>query len=171
MFVDATDAELCEAAAQGNQEAFAELVGRYQGPVCAVTFAATGRADLSEDLAQETFLIAWKKLHAIEQPDKVGGWLTGIARNLARKSFRERPVASLDEAADVRDQTQGLEERAVEQQTHAQVWELLRGLSPRYREVMVLYYREQLSTPKLAAQLGISAVSYTHLTLPTIYSV
>lgn len=156
MFVDATDAELCEAAAQGNQEAFAELVGRYQGPVCAVTFAATGRADLSEDLAQETFLIAWKKLHAIEQPDKVGGWLTGIARNLARKSFRERPVASLDEAADVRDQTQGLEERAVEQQTHAQVWELLRGLSPRYREVMVLYYREQLSTPKLAAQLGIS---------------
>ncbi len=154
--MDATDAELCEAAGQGNQEAFAELVDRYQAVVCAVTFAATGRADLSEDLAQETFLIAWEKLHGIEQPDKVGGWLTGIARNLGRKSFRERPVVSLDEAADVRDQAQGLEERAVEQQMHAHVWELLRSLSPRYREVMVLYYREQLATPKLAAQLGIS---------------
>ncbi len=156
MFAEATDAELCTEAAQGNQEAFAELVGRYQGPVCAVTFAATGRADLSEDLAQETFLIAWKKLHAIEQPERVGGWLTGIARNLARKSFRQRPVVPLDEAAQVWDGDQGLEERAVEQQTNAEVWERLLRLAPRYREVMVLYYREQLATPKLAAQLGIS---------------
>ena len=156
VFVDATDAQLCKDAAQGNQEAFAELVGRYQGAVCAVTFAATGRADLSEDLAQETFLIAWKKLHGIEQPERVGGWSTGIARNLARKSFRERPVVPLEEAAGIRDDARGLEEKAVEQEMHAHLWELLRGLSPRYREVMVLYYREQLDTPTLAAQLGIS---------------
>lgn len=156
MFAAKTDAELCKASSAGQPEAFEELVRRYQGAVCAVTYAATGRRDLSEDLAQETFLIAWKKLSGIEAPDRVGGWLVGIARNLARKSHRTRSDLPLEDLEALGSEETGMEETVLEHESRAQVWALLQTLPLRYREVLVLYYREGQSASRVAEQLGIS---------------
>lgn|GEM_PF-1194673 len=156
MFTAKTDAELCHASAQGQHAAFEELVRRYQGAVCAVTYAATGRRDLSEDLAQDAFLIAWKKLRGIRTPERVGGWLAGIARNLARKSRRAVVDLPLEHADHVGDEAMDVENAAVEQESRQQVWTLLETLPARYREVLVLYYREGRSAQHVAEQLGLS---------------
>ena len=59
----------------------------------------TGDRALSEDIAQETFVAAWRSLSTLRDPTKLGEWLRGIARNLARKARRERaPVEELGDA-------------------------------------------------------------------------
>lgn len=158
MFEAKTDAQLCGLSSGGSAEAFTELVRRTQGAVCAVTYAATGRHDISEDLAQETYLVAWRKLRerTLDEPDKVAGWLVGIGRNLARKTFREQPSEPLERAEDLVDEQGTIEDAAAEQQRRDRVWELLSELPERYREVMVLYYREEQSTPRVGELLGIT---------------
>lgn len=153
-----TDAELCKASCQGREEAFVELVRRYQGAVCAVTYAISGEHALSEDLAQDTFLVAWKKLPGIAAPDRVGPWLTGIARNLSRRSRRRagpEPLAETSGSHPVEPDADP-EEAIVEQQDRARVWRLLGTLPERIREAMVLYYREEQSASRVAELLGIS---------------
>ena len=150
-----TDEELCSASAEGDEAAFAELVRRYQSCVCAITFAATGRRDLSEDLAQETFIIAWRKLAGIEDPSRVGPWLCGIARNLGRKSHRRRVDHPLEDA-DARDGSATPEDALAQRRARARLWERLESLPAGYREVLVMFYREERSAPRVAEHLGIS---------------
>src|SRR5512135_2731724 len=57
-----SDVELVEASRRGEHEAFGHLVARYQDVVCAVSFGATGDQGLSEDVAQDTFIAAWRQL-------------------------------------------------------------------------------------------------------------
>ncbi|HRC59307.1 MAG TPA: RNA polymerase sigma factor, partial [Kofleriaceae bacterium] len=94
--MERSDAELLEASRRGERAAFATLVERYQGVVCAVSYSRTGDRALSEDVAQDTFLAAWRQLHQVREVDRLRAWLCGIARNLSlkarRKRARETPV-------------------------------------------------------------------------------
>src|SRR6187549_2920500 len=81
-----TDAELVEASRRGEREAFGLLVTRYQDVVCAVSFSSTGNWALSEDVAQDTFIAAWRQLGQLRETARIRSWLCGIARNLARKA-------------------------------------------------------------------------------------
>src|SRR5580692_6714500 len=98
------DARLVALSLNGNRDAFGHLVARYQSPVCAFAYSACGNISQSEDLAQETFIIAWRKLADLKEPAKFKSWLYGIARNLLNNSFRRQtrnPLAAsepLDES-------------------------------------------------------------------------
>lgn len=65
---------------KGHTEGFDLLVGRYQSLVCAITYSATGDVEKSEELAQETFLLAWKNLGQLKDLAKFKAWLCTIAR-------------------------------------------------------------------------------------------
>ncbi|HTV61296.1 MAG TPA: sigma-70 family RNA polymerase sigma factor, partial [Verrucomicrobiae bacterium] len=84
------DAELVNASLAGNREAFGQIVARYQSLVCSLAYSATGSLSQSEDLAQETFLAAWKHLADLREPAKLRAWLCGIARNLVNNFLRAR---------------------------------------------------------------------------------
>src|SRR5262245_65536274 len=85
-----SDDDLISASRRGEREAFGELVERYQGVVCAVSYSRTGDVALSEDVAQDTFLAAWRQLDQLRETVRLRAWLCGIARNLARKARRKR---------------------------------------------------------------------------------
>lgn len=156
MFGSMSDAQLCAASGEGQAEAFVEVVRRYQNAVCAVTYATTQRRDLSEDLAQETFIVAWQKVAEIEQPDRLGAWLTGIARNLARRSNRRRQPEGLPAEEQLPTTDGDVEDAMIERQTRTDVQAYLDALPLPYREVMVLYYRQEQSAARVAASLGIT---------------
>jgi RNA polymerase sigma factor (sigma-70 family) len=84
------DAELVSASLTGNRDAFGQIVARYQSLVCSLAYSATGSLGQSEDLAQETFLTAWKQLADLREPEKLRAWLCGIARNLIHNSLRRQ---------------------------------------------------------------------------------
>ncbi len=151
-----SDAELLEASRRGERAAFGALVERYQSVVCAVSYSRTGNRALSEDVAQDTFLAAWRQLDQLREAGRLRAWLCGIARNLARKARlrteREAPIDTLStayEGANPFDQVAEVEAERV-------VRDALTRVPETYRDVLVLYYREHRSVRDVARLLGIS---------------
>lgn len=157
-----TDAELVAEALGGNRDAFGEIVDRYKSLVCSIAFSATGNLSQSEDIAQETFLSAWKSLRQLREPEKLRSWLCGIARNLVNNSLRRGRREPLCDTADValltdRPAPEPLpSERAISQEEQALLWRTLEQIPEIYREPLVLYYREGASVQRVAEALEIS---------------
>src|SRR5260221_10984845 len=82
------DSELVVATLSGNRDAFSQIVSRYQSLICSLAYSATGSLGQSEDLAQETFITAWKHLRHLRERHKLRSWLCGIARNRINNFLR-----------------------------------------------------------------------------------
>ena len=82
------DADLVAESLNGNQDAFRQIVERYQTLLCSLAYCATGSVGQSEDLAQETFVAAWKQLPELREPSKLRSWLCAILRFRVGKQFR-----------------------------------------------------------------------------------
>ena len=155
---EASDAALLRRSRDGEHAAFGTLVERHQGAVCAISFALTGDRALSEDVAQDAFLAAWRGLDELREPGRFRAWVCGIARNLGLNAVRskmrrrERADAKLPEPADACDLDEALDAR----ESAELVWSSLEKIPPRYREALVLYYREGQSAQEVAEALGIS---------------
>ena len=156
------DAELvCETLA-GNREAFERIVSRYQSLVCSLAYSATGNLGESEDLAQETFITAWKHLGHLRERHKLRSWLCGIARNrinsFLRREGREplREAESLETAAESHSAEPAPAEQAISREEEAILWRSLEKIPATYREPLILFYREQQSAARVAEALEIS---------------
>jgi hypothetical protein len=68
---ESSDSELVTQTLAGNRDAFGWIVARYQSLLCSLAYSATGSLSQSEELAQETFLTAWKQLADLRQPEKL----------------------------------------------------------------------------------------------------
>jgi RNA polymerase sigma factor (sigma-70 family) len=152
----ASDAQLVAASLRGSREAFGTLVERHQQTVCAVAYARTGSLAVSEDVAQEAFLSAWKNLPRLKAPDRFRAWLCGTARHLAaRVQRREKNSAPLEEnipdphSADPIETAIGREEEAL-------LWAALEGLPETQREPLILFYRSGRSVREIAEALDLS---------------
>ncbi len=154
--------ELLKASLAGDKEAFGLVVQKYQALVCALTYSATGDIGRSEELAQETFIRAWRRLRQLESPTKLRAWLCTIARNLAysagRKISRDvsHAAGSLEGAATLPASTPGPDEVASERERQEMVWRAVGGIDPKYREPLVLFYRRGQSVSEVAADLELS---------------
>jgi RNA polymerase sigma-70 factor (ECF subfamily) len=98
-----SDTELAARALREDQEAFAELVRRYQSPLRAwLRRLAGGDEARADDLAQETFLRAYRRLGSFRGEGKFSAWLFAIAYNEFRNEIRrERGFVQLsDEVAE-----------------------------------------------------------------------
>lgn len=82
-----TESELLQASLAGSTEAFGSIIERYQSLICGITYSATGNLSKSEELAQETFMRAWKGLAGLKEAGKFRGWLCTIARNVVIWDF------------------------------------------------------------------------------------
>ncbi len=155
-----TDRRLVELHLDGDRTAFRQIVERHQAMVCALGLSACGDVARSEDIAQEVFVAAWKQLPALREPEKLRGWLAGIARNLINNSFRRQqrtPTARAEPlSAETLADADSPREHAISSEEAALMWSTLEGIPENYREPMVLFYREQRSTAAVAAALEIS---------------
>jgi RNA polymerase sigma factor (sigma-70 family) len=150
----ATDAELIDASRRGERLAFGTLVERYATMVTAVSYAGVRDRALGEDIAQDTFVAAWRELDRLRDSAAVKPWLCGIARNLARKARRRRGREVADAEAD------GVVERTPfdvlhDEQAERLVAAALARVPEAYREVLVMFYYEQRSAKDVGEALGI----------------
>lgn len=156
------DAELVSASLEGDSEAYGRIVTRYQSLVCSLAYSATGSVTQSEDLAQETFLEAWKNLASLREPQKLRSWLCGIARNRIHQavrverrepSHRAEPLENLAQAPC----PEALPpDRIISQEEVELLWRTLEQLPETYRLPLVLFYREHQSVEMVARNLDLS---------------
>ncbi len=153
------DTHLVRSTLDGDCRSFEEIVRRYQTLVCSVAYSGTGNLALSEDVAQETFLTAWRTLGQLREPKSLRAWLCGIARRLAANTrrARARAVTMVSSAADppCTDSTDPAQ-RMIGEEDRALMWETLGQLPANYREPLILFYREERSVRRVAEDLGLS---------------
>ncbi len=153
---------LVEQSRGGDREAFARLVRKYQGMVSAVTLNVTGDHAQSEDLAQETFLTAWRKLPELREPEKLASWFYGIAKRVAlhwREKQRNNPLrgaAELDAEEIVDRKFQAEQRQRKREQSLELVWSTVKELPETFREPLLLYYRYSRSVADIAESMALS---------------
>ena len=157
-----SDAELVAAARAGDARAFGALVARHQQAACAVACAASGDPASAEDLAQEAFVVAWRRLGALSEPDRFGPWLCGIVRNVARAARRHQrrhapaATAAPERLGQIPAEAPTPLEEAAAREALGRAWAALGRLPRRHRESLVLYCRLGESHAQVAAALGVS---------------
>lgn len=140
---------------EGDSEAFGVLVRRYLAPVQAVARAYTGSYTDAEDVAQEAFLKAYRRLDTLREPRRFGAWLTTIARHTAHSltGKRRREAEAMAAAPPEPPAAQpDLEARELAERVHRQVMRL----DDEAREILLLRYYSGSSVREIAALLGIS---------------
>ena len=85
-----TDAELVNAVLDGEKQAFAVLVKRYERPVRAVALDVVGDYHSAADVSQEAFIKAYQQLAGLRKPEAFGAWLMKIAYRCALGSARQK---------------------------------------------------------------------------------
>jgi RNA polymerase sigma-70 factor, ECF subfamily len=145
-----TDAALVAAALRGDRAAFARLYERYARVVHGAVIARVPAQD-ADDLTQDVFVVALRRLWMLKQGESVGGWLLAIAR--ARAADYWRQAAPRGELSDT-DAAQP--EQAAPAADATRVLAALRGLPDAYREVLAMRLIEGLNGPEIAERSGLT---------------
>ncbi|MCG8700455.1 MAG: sigma-70 family RNA polymerase sigma factor, partial [Bacteroidales bacterium] len=149
----------------GSSKSFALIVERYQALVCAITFASTSNWEKSEELAQETFLLAWKNLRQLRDLSKFKPWLCQIARNVIqnwRRTIQRDVIVQASELEKTAIQSKIEESPAdhlIQEEEEAVVRQAMEAIPEKYRLPLILFYREDKSNREVAHIIGLSEVA------------
>jgi RNA polymerase sigma-70 factor (ECF subfamily) len=144
---------------QGDQQAFAQLVARYQRQVYNLAYRMLKNAEDAEDAAQEAFLRAYRALPSFELGRKFSSWLLSIASNLCIDLLRRRRYAWLsleDVSFRLASSVEEPDGAMLRQEQADQVQSFLGCLPEKYRLVVILRYWHDLSYKEIAETTGLS---------------
>ncbi|HEY1661242.1 MAG TPA: RNA polymerase sigma factor [Verrucomicrobiae bacterium] len=157
-----SDAELVSRTLAGDRDAFNHIVSRYQILICSLAYSRIGHLGQSEDVAQETFITAWKHLRLLREPEKLRAWLCGILRNRTKKCLHREGREPLHDAEplEVAEESPATEalpsEQTIGREEEAILWRALEKIPELYREPLILFYREHQSIEHVAVELDLS---------------
>lgn len=144
------EAVLVTAALEGDRDGFGQLYARFAPLVHGILLARVPRAEV-DDLVQDIFLHAFRKLHTLRDRAAFGPWVAMIARNRA-VDFHRRSRDTVEITDEVRGSDTS-DSRANE------ILELIRNLPDAYRETLVLRLVEGMTGPEIAARTGLTPAS------------
>ncbi len=159
------DVELIQSVLLGDEDAFSILVKKYQKSVHALAWRKIGDFHIAEEITQDTFLLAYKKLASLKNPNQFAGWLYVIADRLCKAWFRKKKLfmqsleatgeETLEKTAYADYVCEQREDAAVEHRRQI-VQKLLEKLPESERTVMVLHYLGEMSCEAISKFLGVS---------------
>lgn len=173
-----TDQDLVAAVLEGSEPAFRELVVRFERPVFSLIARMVGDRALAEDLAQETFLKAYRALASYDAGRKFSSWLFKIAHNATIDHLRRRDLDTVPLEASPDDEdgsdlarvladpaSRGPDVAAGRGELAAALEEAVAELRPEYREIVLLRFAEGMAYQEIAeiADLPLGTVkTYIH---------
>jgi RNA polymerase sigma-70 factor (ECF subfamily) len=147
---ESADAPLVEAVMRGDHDAFGRLYDLY-GPMVHGILLARVPYDEVDDLVQDVFLLAFKRIHTLREAGAFGGWLAMITRNRAVDFHRrKRETEELPE---------NLARPLSVDPEAAEALRLIRTLPDAYRETLVLRLVEGMTGPEIAERTGLTPAS------------
>lgn len=156
-----SDEQLVESILKGNQQQYRELILRYQSRVLAVALKVTNNRKDAEDISQEVFLQLYRSLGNFNGDSSFSTWIYRITMNKAidykRKQERqleqepEDLIASLPETNSL-----SPEEALLKNLDKELIHSYLIELPPAYRDVLKLYYFDELSYSEISMKLNVA---------------
>ena len=151
-----TDEQLMRSVAEGNLDAFNEIVQRYQQMAWKTAYRFIGNSMEAEDVAQETFLKILEAAPRYRPTATFRTYFYRILTHLCIDRTRKRQLISMDNIPDVPDPSLGPTERLVEKERRAQVRDALDALPPNQKAAMLLRHYEGLSYAEIAQIFGVT---------------
>ena len=164
------DVQLIRNILSGDDAAFGILVEKYQKSVHALAWRKIQDFHYAEEIMQDTFLRAYKKLPTLKNPDQFSGWLHVIADRLCldwmrsqksvMQSLEDTPVEEIEESS----YTYHVSEQRMTERTeryHELVKKLLGKLPENERAVVTRYYLDEMSTKEIGKFMGVSVNTIT----------
>lgn len=152
----ATSVETRESASASpgiDRAGFAALVEEHQDRLRNFLFRYTHNRQDAEDLAQDTFVKAYRNLHRYDSKYRFATWLYTIARRTAYNYFRDRkPTEPLE--FDLAATSTAPDEEASIGDERSWVWRAAEKLKPEFREALTLKYVEDLSIEEISKIMG-----------------
>lgn len=155
-----TDEQLVTLCLDGNRDAFAVIVERYQKQIFALAYRLGGDYDEAQDMAQEAFIRIHKELHRYDASRRFFPWMYRVAHNCCINMLNKRPrnFTPIDELADIQ---QSFDERCnpgacyEKLERSAAINHALQQLPEQYRLPLALKYLEGLSYQQISEQLDL----------------
>jgi len=159
-YTELSDEDLVKLAQNGEEEAYSQIISRYQGKIYAYIMRLTNHRDEAYDVTQDVFMKAFRHLHRFDTERKFSSWLYRIAHNESvnwlKKKTRTK-IDSLDSRVEngfqLPDKTNIFAELVKDQDIQS-VRSAIDALPERYREVMELRYVKEASYDEIATQLN-----------------
>jgi len=154
------DAFLVAASKQGDQDAFAQLVQRYQRRIFNLVFRILQQYDEATEITQETFLAAWQGLPSFRGDARFPTWLYRIAYNCSLKQLehrrRDRALQAAIQAEQVLQHVDDSMRADTELEAHdrqTMIQEQISNLPAKYRIVLVLRHLQEMTYEEMAEAL------------------
>lgn len=154
------DALLVAASRRGDQDAFAQLVQRYQRRTFNLVFRILQQYDEATEITQETFLAAWQGLPSFRGDARFPTWLYRIAYNCSLKQLehrkRDRALQAAMQAEQVLQQVDDSVLADAELEAHdrqTMIQEQISNLPAKYRVVLVLRHLQEMTYEEMAEAL------------------
>ncbi len=144
---DASDAALVAAVREGQAGRFDEIVRRFDRPVREVVGCAVRDPLRRDEIVQQTFCLAFRRLGTLAAPERLRAWLLAIARNCVADDLRSR----------ARHAVLPLRDLPAPPRPPGWIWEEVAMLPAALAEALRLRYREGLGLGEIAARLGVKA--------------
>ena len=169
--MEADDAALVAQARTGDQEAFRGLVERHSRAVFRLAYRMTGNEQDAEDVVQETFLRAYRRLDQFEMKSQLGSWLHRIAANCAYDLLRTRARRAEDPLEGEPDEGPSPAPASLTPAPDRLVWSAEVGrrvktamgrLSHVEKSAFVLRHYEGLTMEEIGGVLGVEANAAKH---------
>lgn len=141
-----------------RQAAFSELVRRFQDMVYGCALAMVGDHQLAQDVAQETFLAAYRHIAQVREPLAFPGWLRRLVLTQCHRATRgnhlsTQPLESVDQLPSAEPQLATVVEQ---QEAHDNLWRAIQALAETQRMATILVYIDGYSQQEVAAFLNVS---------------
>ena len=151
------EAQAIARARTGSTDAFGELIERYQAPIVRYLYRLTGQLEVAEDLAQDTFLQAYRNILKTRSELAFKSWLYRIATNIAFQYHRRRRLLSFipftGSEESVSEQADGGTDQIHERMA---IEEALVKVPQERRACMVLHFVEGLKYREIAEIVSVS---------------
>ena len=159
------DVQLIQRTLSGDDAAFGILLQRYQKSVHALAWRKLGDFHIAEDITQDTFLQAYKKLSTLKNHSQFAGWLYVIAdrlcidwsrkRRLITQSLGDTPVEEIERSSYIHHVSEARETEHTEHRREL-VKKVLAKLPESERTVVTLYYLGEMTAKEIGKFLGVS---------------
>lgn len=156
--METTDAQLVGLSQGGDTAAFGELVRRYQGLIHGVAYHRVGSFTDAQDIAQESFVKAYRCLDQLTQPERFAAWLKTITANECKMWMRgSKRSLSLDEPELLPSLALRADESWRRKERQTEVRQAVSSLPEKSRLIVTLHYLSGLSHQEIGEFLEIAA--------------
>jgi RNA polymerase sigma-70 factor (ECF subfamily) len=164
------DADVAALAQRGREDAFRELVRRYERPVFSLIFRMVRDSATAEDLAQDTFIKVLNHIDKYRPEFKLSSWLFKIANNVAIDHLRRRQIATISMSGsphagtaseieatsfDVASDDESALDEMESKELGSAIEKAIARLRPEYRSCILLRHVEDRSYEEIAATLDL----------------